>query len=69
MTNVEASLGDEFYILPSSIHELILVRDTVGMDANSLRDMVREVNSTQVASDEVLSNSIYHYSKGIISVA
>ncbi|MCR5251047.1 MAG: DUF5688 family protein [Lachnospiraceae bacterium] len=54
-------LGKSLYILPSSIHELILLGDN-GMEApGKLRDMVRQVNETQVAADEVLSDSIYYY--------
>ena len=50
-----------FYILPSSIHELILVPDACGVNSDSLLDMVTEVNLTQVAKEEVLSDNIYYY--------
>ena len=36
------------YVLPSSIHELILVPDK-----NYMMQMVREVNSTEVRPDEI----------------
>lgn len=53
----------DFFILPSSIHELILVPDNGHMTSESLRDMVAEVNSTQVSCDEVLSDCVYIYSR------
>lgn len=49
-------------ILPSSIHEQILIPYTEHMEVDSLRAMVREINSTQVAEEEILSDSVYVYS-------
>lgn len=50
-----------FYILPSSIHEVILLTDQ-GMETHQqLKDMIAEVNRTQVAPEEVLSDSLYYY--------
>jgi hypothetical protein len=56
-------LETDFYILPSSIHEIILVKDDAKIDKNILREMVIDVNHTQVAEDEILSNNIYFYSR------
>ncbi len=54
-------LGSDFYILPSSIHELILV--PVGEERNRehLEQMVKEINQTQVAIEEILSDTVYNY--------
>ena len=54
-------VGADFYILPSSIHETLLVPVSDQMDVEYLRSMVREVNSTQVAPEEVLSDNVYVY--------
>ncbi len=51
------------YILPSSIHEGILVLEEEGMSAVELREMVKSVNQTQLAETEVLSNSVYYYDR------
>lgn len=56
-------LDTDFYILPSSIHEMILVKDNGQVDKNALREMVLDVNYTQVAEEEILSDSIYFYSR------
>lgn len=53
--------GRSFYILPSSVHESILVPDQEGIPKNELDEMVREVNSTMVAEEEVLSDHAYFY--------
>ena len=56
--------GDDFYILPSSIHEVILVPVKECKDPGRLPAMVREVNETQVMDEEVLSDGVYYYSCG-----
>lgn len=53
----------DIYILPSSIHEIIAIPAMAGMEENYLRNMVEEVNSTQVAEEERLSNSIYRFDR------
>ena len=50
-----------FYILPSSIHELILVISEDSLDALSLKNMVEEVNEMHVPTMEFLSDDIYYY--------
>ena len=56
-------LGGDFFIIPSSVHEVLLVRADGGQDAESLKEMICEVNATQVAPDEVLSDHPYFYTK------
>lgn len=50
-----------FYILPSSIHECILVPESSAPQPGTLVQMVQEINLTQVPPEEVLSDHIYHY--------
>ena len=52
-----------FFILPSSIHEILLIPDNGEMDVEQLTNMVREVNDTQVSAEEVLSYNVYFYDK------
>ena len=54
-------IGGDFYILPSSVHEVIFVPANGDMDARYLIQMVKEVNATEVAPDEVLSDNVYMY--------
>ncbi len=51
----------DFYIIPSSIHEIILVPDFDRINLSELREMVLSVNTHQVAREEVLSNNIYFF--------
>ena len=50
-----------FWILPSSLHEVLLVPDDGNVGVAELLNMVTEVNSTQVMPEEVLANSIYKF--------
>lgn len=61
LEGLAAKEGRNFYILPSSVHEVILLADTGTGSAGELKKMVTEVNCTQVAPEEVLSDSLYYY--------
>lgn len=54
-------IGGDFYILPSSVHEVLFVPANEDMDARCLIQMVREVNATEVAPEEILSDNVYRY--------
>lgn len=56
-------LKADLYILPSSIHEIILIPADQRMKVEALNRMVEEVNRTQVAEEEVLSDHVYYYSR------
>ena len=54
--------ASDVYILPSSIHELLLM-PYENVDADQLCQMVCEINHSQVADNEILSDNIYQYSR------
>ena len=54
-------LKESFYILPSSIHEVILIPESHAPDKDTLNEMVAEVNETQVEPEDVLSDHVYYY--------
>lgn len=53
--------GGNFYILPSSVHDLILLPDNGSVNAECLKEMVQEVNKSVVAREEWLSEDVYYY--------
>ena len=61
MDKAAEKAGGDFFILPSSIHELLIVPDNGKMELKDLEAMVREVNATQVAPADKLTDSVYHY--------
>ena len=58
-------IGDNFIIIPSSIHEVIAMPDVPGIDG--LTDMIRSINSTDIHPCERLSDHPYRYYKGQIT--
>lgn len=61
LNEIADKLQCDYYVLPSSIHELIILRN-LNKSEDELGRMVREINRTQVPEEEVLSDSIYYYS-------
>ena len=61
LERVAQEIGGDFFIPPSSIHEVIILPDMGNKDYEELRGMIREVNRTQVAPEEVLSDTLYRY--------
>lgn len=61
MEMVSEQIGGDFYVLPSSLHELLIVPKSAGMELSELESMVREVNATQVEPAEKLSDHVYAY--------
>lgn len=56
-------LGEDLYILPSSVHEVILLPKLSMFEKDELVNMVKEVNTEGVAADEVLSDHVYEYNR------
>ena len=57
-------LDDNFYVLPSSIHEVIIVSETEApWGSSGLSEMVREINHTQVDEEDILSDIVYYYDR------
>ena len=53
-------MESDFYILPSSVHEMILI-PLFTDDMEPLSQMVKEVNATQLKPEDVLSDHAYVY--------
>ncbi|MDO5392140.1 MAG: DUF5688 family protein [Eubacteriales bacterium] len=56
-------LHNDFYILPSSVHEMLIIPDSPDIKPESLFNMVDEVNTTCVDSNDYLATNVYHYDK------
>lgn len=62
MSNIAEQMDSNIYILPSSIHECLLVSDRFG-EPEQLQQMVREVNGTEVDIEDKLSDNLYVFNK------
>lgn len=63
LENLADELHSNLYILPSSIHEVIVIPDEAGTDKKVLESLVQTTNEELVAEEEVLSNQVYYYDK------
>lgn len=61
MDRASDRVGGDFFILPSSIHEVLIIPDNKEIDFKVLEGMVRDVNETQVAPEDKLTDNVYHY--------
>ena len=54
------------FILPSSVHEVLLICDEKGICVEGLKAIVRDINSNSdvIEEEEVLSDSVYYYDRG-----
>ena len=59
LADISEKVGGDFMILPSSIHEAIILPQV--SDDLDLQGMVCEINATQVAPEERLSDNVYRY--------
>ena len=51
------------WLIPSSIHEWIIIPDDGNMNRETLSKMIQEVNGSQLAVDEILSDHPYYYNR------
>lgn len=56
-------IHDNLYILPSSVHEIIMIPAAFAGKVVDLKEMVVEINATQVEAEEVLSDSVYFFNR------
>lgn len=63
LDKISEMMPDGFYILPSSLHETLIVSKEHGMNAKELGQMVRDANKNVVSREEILSDRVYEYDK------
>lgn len=56
-------MEESFYILPCSIHEVILLPRRGEESVAALKEMIRNVNATEVSTQEILSDNLYFYDR------
>lgn len=61
MDSIAKEFPEGFYILPSSIHEVLILPKSHEMGRDSLESMVREINANEVAPEDRLSDLVHEY--------
>lgn len=63
LTGMAERMQESFYILPCSIHEVIILPRRGEECVAELKEMIRNVNATEVSTQEILSDNLYFYDK------
>ena len=61
IANFAEQRGKDIIILPSSVHEVLLLEDTGEMDFVALMKLVKYINGTEVPMEDILSERVYEY--------
>lgn len=69
MRKAGRDLGEGFYILPSSVHEVLIVPKSTGAKPEELRDMVYRINRQEVPIEERLSDNVYEFDGHTLTLA
>lgn len=60
MEEASKKLHGNFFVLPSSIHEVLLLKDDGLTDYRALQEMVTAINATEVQPKDRLTDNVYH---------
>lgn len=58
LQRIQEVIGEDYWLLPSSVHEWVAVPQTFA-SAEALLDLVKEVNATVLSEDEFLADGVY----------
>jgi hypothetical protein len=61
LREIAEKLGGNLLILPSSIHEVIVMRWENEAEYDEITEIVKEINRKEVMPEDVLSDSVYFY--------
>lgn len=63
LADFATAIGGSFYVIPSSIHEVLLLPADNKDEQEEIKAMIKEINDTQVRTEEILSDSLYFFDK------
>lgn len=63
LRNFAETIDSSFYIIPSSIHEVLILPAETFEDSEEILCMIKEINDTQVGEEDILSYSLYCYNR------
>lgn len=65
MESISELLESDLYIIPSSLHEVIIMKAPLPMFEDYMRGQIRSINSDAnvLSREEVLSNNLYYYKR------
>jgi len=63
LEDIAGKIGGNYYVLPSSVHELLFIPESADVCPKFLKETVREVNESAVSDEDFLSDEIYYFEK------
>lgn len=73
MSKLYRGFGKEMIVIPSSVHELIIIDETEtgsgDFDINEMNEIISEINETQLQRDDILSNHCYRLTEKGLEIA
>lgn len=66
IAKIHRLIGKTFYILPSSVHELIIMSATDDVDPKAMIETIRSANRNVCAKEDILANDLYMCCNGQI---
>jgi len=60
MDQAAEKIGGSYFIIPSSIHEVVLIKKGE-MPVNTMLSMIKEINRCITLPEEILSDQVYYY--------
>ncbi|MCR4869181.1 MAG: DUF5688 family protein [Lachnospiraceae bacterium] len=63
LKEIGEKMGCDLYIIPSSVHETLIIPSRLDLDVSQFRKVIMEVNATAVSEEEYLSDHAYLYKR------
>ncbi len=68
LSEIRKNCKTDFYLLPSSVHEFIIIPDDGVVDRQELKELVRSVNQSSVGDEDYLSDNVYLYKDSTLMI-
>ena len=63
LDGIAAFFGEGYYVIPSSIHEVIVYPESTEMKKEDVNEIIRDMNQFCIEQEEILSDHVYYYDK------
>ncbi len=61
LANIGRLLRENYYVIPSSVHEVLIIAESEVPCKELLDDMIQEINEEYIEQEEILSGHAYYY--------
>ena len=61
LNRIGDALHGSYYLIPSSIHEMLILPTSIGITKPEINAMITEINKTEVSPEEVLADHCYFF--------